>query len=316
VKKILFMGLTFLTIALVGLAASRQAPHSQTTPSQNAQPQNAPRYTAPTPSPRDTQIDRLYIFGDSLSDDGNVFRATGGAYPPNPAYFKGRYSNGPVWVEQLASKLGLSADRAVNLAYGGATTANAFENGVPGVLGQVQQFIKTHPQGDPKALYVVWGGANDYLSGAADPTSTVDNLSTAIELLSKTGAKRFLVANLPDLGRLPSTRNTSTAQSLTNLTNAHNAYLSQALKSLKQTLGTDTEIATLDVNGLYREAIATPAKFGFTNVTNACLNNAACTQPNGFLFWDGIHPTTKAHQLLANNAFATLEKTAQVSSKL
>jgi thermolabile hemolysin len=311
VKKILFMGLTFLTITLVGLAASRQAPHSQNTPSQNA-----PRYTAQTPSPKDSQIEQLYVFGDSLSDDGNVFRATGGAYPPNPAYFKGRYSNGPVWVEQLANKLGLRTDRAVNLAYGGATTANAFENGVPGVLGQVQQFIKTHPQGDPKALYVVWGGANDYLSGAADPTGTVDNLSTAIELLSKTGAKRFLVANLPDLGRLPATRTTSTAHSLTNLTNAHNAYLSQALKSLKQKLGTDTEIATLDVNGLYREAIATPAKFGFTNVTNACLNNATCTQPNEFLFWDGIHPTTKAHQILADSAFSTLEKTAQVSSKL
>lgn len=41
-------------------------------------------------------INQLNVFGDSLSDVGQVFRATGGMYPPNPTYFQGHYSNGQV----------------------------------------------------------------------------------------------------------------------------------------------------------------------------------------------------------------------------
>src|SRR5208283_4429935 len=49
----------------------------------------------------------LYAFGDSLSDVGNVFNATGGA-EPSPPYAMGQFSNGPVWVQDLAKIAGLS----------------------------------------------------------------------------------------------------------------------------------------------------------------------------------------------------------------
>jgi phospholipase/lecithinase/hemolysin len=48
--------------------------------------------------------DGLVVFGDSLSDAGNVFAATGGNYP----YPSGRYSNGPVWAEDLAAHAGVA----------------------------------------------------------------------------------------------------------------------------------------------------------------------------------------------------------------
>ncbi|HEY9301471.1 MAG TPA: SGNH/GDSL hydrolase family protein, partial [Phormidium sp.] len=67
-------------------------------------------------------ITELYVFGDSLSDAGTVFRATGGMYPPNPPYFQGRYSNGRVWVEYLALCLHLDFNQTKNFAYGGATS--------------------------------------------------------------------------------------------------------------------------------------------------------------------------------------------------
>jgi phospholipase/lecithinase/hemolysin len=35
----------------------------------------------------------VYVFGDSLSDAGNVYLASGGAQPAAP-YFNGQYSNG------------------------------------------------------------------------------------------------------------------------------------------------------------------------------------------------------------------------------
>ncbi len=58
----------------------------------------------------------MYVFGDSLSDTGNVFAATTAqkmvpAIPPSAkpyaTYWQGRFSNGPVAVEylwQLASR--------------------------------------------------------------------------------------------------------------------------------------------------------------------------------------------------------------------
>jgi phospholipase/lecithinase/hemolysin len=97
----------------------------------------------------------LYVFGDSLSDVGTVFRATGGIYPPSPTYFQGRYSNGRVWVEYLADRLHLSSSQINNFARKGATTGSESNSLVPGLLTQVQQFTQTHQQLNLDALYVL-----------------------------------------------------------------------------------------------------------------------------------------------------------------
>lgn len=255
------------------------------------------------------KINQLYIFGDSLSDTGNIYRATGGVYPSNPPYFQGRYSNGLVWVEYLASGLKLNSEQRTNFAFGGATTGSSGMNGIPGLLAQVDNFTKAHPDINPNALYVLWAGANDYLYGSSNSTMPIENLSKAIQLLSTRGAKKILVANIPDLGKLPSTRYSANSNSLSQSAIAHNLSLAKSFEVLNDKLGHDTEIIELDVNSLYREAITEPAKFGFTNVTNACLNNnvAVCDNPDKFLFWDGIHPTTAGHRILAEAALKALK---------
>jgi phospholipase/lecithinase/hemolysin len=263
------------------------------------------------------QLDRLtelVVFGDSLSDVGNVFRATGGLYPPNPPYFQGRYSNGRVWVEHLAAKLNLSRDRITNAACGGATTGSGSINGVPGLLAQVQSFTNQQKQPNPNTLYVLWAGANDYLYGAATPDIPVSNLSRAITTLIDVGAKAVLVANLPDLGNLPATRNNANANTLNTLTQAHNLGLEKSLAELRQRLDTGIQLIQFDANSLYRAAIENPKQFGFANVKSSCINSTTnCEDPNQFLFWDGIHPTTAAHQILGERAFSTI--TSRLSSK-
>ncbi|MHC5830296.1 MAG: SGNH/GDSL hydrolase family protein, partial [Nostoc sp.] len=55
-------------------------------------------------------FDQLYVFGDSLSDTGNIYNATyatGKPYPASPPYFEGRFSDGPIWVDYLGDQLGL-----------------------------------------------------------------------------------------------------------------------------------------------------------------------------------------------------------------
>ncbi len=257
------------------------------------------------PQPNVQPIHQLYIFGDSLSDVGNVFRATGGAVPAAP-YFEGRHSNGRVWVEELAAKLNLPDDRVKNFAWGGATTGENGLNRVPGVLAQVETFTQTQPKVDPSALFVIWAGSNDYLFSTATPTASIDNLDQSLQSLLKTGAKRFLIANLPDLGKLPSTRKTEASQKLTNIAIAYNQALKDTLDRLQKP---DLTIAQLDVFGIYQTAISNPQQFGFTNVTNPCLGSSAnCDR---FLFWDGIHPTTAAHKVLGDLAFQQVETAIQ-----
>ena len=261
-------------------------------------------------------INELYVFGDSLSDMGMVFRSTGGMYPPNPPYYKGRYSNGRVWVEYLALRLHLSESQTNNFAYGGATSNSNHSSLVPGLLKQVQSFTQTHQQTNPDALYVLWAGANDYLQGVSSTAIPVENVTGAIASLATVGAKKFLVANLPDLGHLPATRTSSNSGSLSALTQAHNQGLRRALKVLGQK-HSDLKIETLDAFTLYREAITNPAKFGFTNVTSGCLSGSrACGNPDQFLFWDGIHPTTAAHKILGEAAFAIIQESGMVNSRL
>src|SRR3984957_6335713 len=81
-----------------------------------------------------------YVFGDSLSDNGNLAGLVGAF--PNPPSFDNSFTNGPVAVQLLAESLGLSANASLwltsptpqgtNYAVGGATAA-AGTDIVPGV---------------------------------------------------------------------------------------------------------------------------------------------------------------------------------------
>ena len=261
-------------------------------------------------------ITELYVFGDSLSDTGMVFRATGGMYPPNPTYYQGRYSNGRVWIEYLAESLHLSSKQTNNFAYGGATTGSVGNSYVPSLLNQVQSFTQTHQKTNSDALYVLWAGANDYLQGVSSATVPVKNLTIAINSLTDVGAKKILVGNLPDLGQLPVTRTSKNSVNLSALTQAHNQGLRRSLKILSQQ-HSDLEIVVLDANTLYRDAIANPAAFNFTNVTSPCLSGSSiCSNPDQFLFWDGIHPTAAAHRIIGETAFSTIQEAGMINPGL
>ena len=69
--------------------------------------------------------DRLVVFGDSLSDNGNLYLASGGTQPPSPPYYQGRFSSGPVWTELLgfnAANFTGSVSGSINYAFGGSRT--------------------------------------------------------------------------------------------------------------------------------------------------------------------------------------------------
>ena len=263
------------------------------------------------------RIEGITTFGDSLVDNGNVFQVTGQTFPPNPLYFNGRFSNGPVWVENIAAKLEITKTSS-NFAFGGATsgTLNTIDPTLPGLTTQLDRFFKTSPKISPDRLFVIWVGANDYLGGKqSNPTVTVGNLSTALQRLIDAGATQLMVPNLPDLGINPaSTNSLSQSKRLTELSTVHNRLLKASLATLAQK-NPQISIIAIDVRRLFNAVVTDPAKFGLTNVTQPCFNRATgtvCAKPNSFLFWDELHPTAAAYQIISEYTLTAIRSNARV----
>ena len=117
---------------------------------------------------------QIVAFGDSLSDNGNLFdlMAQYNAATPASPYFDGRFSNGPVAVEVMAQQLGLALD---DRAYGGATTGTGNKTATPildatGMTAQVRQYLGEKSNGiDSEALYFVWGAPTTSSSCSTAP---------------------------------------------------------------------------------------------------------------------------------------------------
>lgn len=258
----------------------------------------------------------IYVFGDSLSDSGNIFAATGG-FPP-PPYYNGRFSNGPTYADNLAGMLGFGLAPSLlggnNYAFGGATAASGSSVGpLPTDLGtQVNSFRALSGAADSNALYVVWAGGNDLRAAAGDPGNAgayignaLTGVSSAITGLYAEGARKFLVVNMPDLGLTPEAIGGGPAAvgGATFLSATYNSGFDSVIDGLRLGLAGE-EIFTLDSFSLLNTAVANPGAYGLTNVTDNCLMAGAACTPDSWLFWDGIHPTAAGHRMIADAAYA------------
>jgi phospholipase/lecithinase/hemolysin len=248
----------------------------------------------------------IVVFGDSLSDTGNIYSAI--RYPGSP-YYQGRFSNGPVWVEHLAAGLGLPAPTysrsgGENYAYGGAKTGSGYVYFIVPNLGtQISQYLANNAgQAAADGLFVVWGGGNDLVGNPQiDVSVPVANLANHITTLAAAGAEEFLVPNLPPLGQTPGYYGSASETAMDNLTVAFNDELGAELDVLETTL--DVTIHRLDVFAMFESVLADPAAFGFTNVTDQALNGGSpVPNPDEYLFWDDIHPTAAGHAWLGQLA--------------
>jgi phospholipase/lecithinase/hemolysin len=274
------------------------------------------------------QFTQIVAFGDSLIDTGNFFAASGQTTPASPPYFNGRWTNGPAWVELLASGIGVPDPQAsllggTDYAYGGAKTSLSGVSGfgTPNIGTQVTTYLNTNPTITPQStLFVIGGGGNDFLqnvSNLPNPSVPVSNLSTEITELAQAGAKNFVVPTLPLLGERPFTQQQlvpiygpGIVATLDSLTTQFNTQLVNAESGLESSLG--IKIYSLDVNGLFEQVLANPGNFGFTNVTGTAKSGnfgapgTVVPNPDQYLFWDPIHPTEAFFHLVGNAAVAAV----------
>ena len=267
----------------------------------------------------------LIVFGDSLSDMGNVEAATLGIVPGS-SYYSGRFSNGPVWVERLANNLGVgplapSTAGGTNYAYGGAETGT---NGIGSVFIrdvdlQLADYLASRIV-DPNALYVVWAGANDLFDGETNVNVPIGNVVATLESLAARGARHFLVPNLPILGRIPNyNRDPVASVAFDALSHQYNGQFETAIESLADRQPQAT-FYRLDVGEAFASLVTDPAAWGLTNWFDPAapgLNPGAIfynksrivAHPEQYLFWDKIHPTTVVHAILGDYAKLLLDGT-------
>lgn len=253
------------------------------------------------------------VFGDSLSDTGNLFLALGQQQPPSPPYFQGRFSNGPVLPEWIAERLGVAAPipalaGGTNYAFAGAQTgAGTLPNGAPNVGQQIEAYLS---QDRPESgdLFYLSAGANDLIFAQRAPEAIADNLTDHISTLAEAGAQQFLVSNVPDIGQLPAVLNQGQGDVLTGAVLATNQELDARFESLEQQFG--IEILELNFAGAFEELLQDPQQFGFTNTTEPALDpltGELVDNPEQYLFWDPIHPSTRTHELIARLSLTELQ---------
>lgn len=247
-------------------------------------------------------FDHLVVFGDSLSDNGNLFAADP-SLVPSAFYYEGRFSNGPVWAEYLVQEDSLNCSLVDN-AYGGATTDGASP---PGLIAQVGSYTASASLAD-NTLFAIWIGANDFLNGGVDYTASADNIGVALDDLAAFGAEHILIVNLPDLGSTPRFLGTVGESSATALAQGFNTALASVVDAF-QTDYPDIMVYEFDCFAYLQRVADDPARYGFTNATQKSpaydvagdFDNSA-----GYLFWDDIHPTTEAHEMLADRILSIL----------
>lgn len=252
--------------------------------------------------------DNLYVFGDSYCDVGNIFAATGGKIPPAP-YYNGRFSDGPIWLDHVAGFLGVpfkaSLQGGTDYAFGGAwvTAAQPLGGGkfIPSVPQQVGLYLEQHGgKADPNALYIIEGGGNDILGPTSGtPQALAYQIAVGIAeselMLRQAGAKHFVIPNLFNVGILPAAAgNTAFAAAASSATNK---YVNQLLAGEQAVQG--IHILRMDVFSLMNAVGKDPTHFGFSNITDPCVTDVLCADPDHTLFWDTHHPTLFGHSFFA-----------------
>ena len=285
----------------------------------------------------------------------------GVAITQNQAGFGPVSASNPV-VCPAARSAPVLASSCTGYAQGGARVTNPAGvnnpngNGISGtspapmtvpVVTQVANHVAQFTGFNGGDIVFVWAGANDALIqlgavAAGLPVATAvanmqlagTELATLVrDQIIARGATRVMVLNVPDLAVTPS---------FTSLPAANRALATQLTAEFNSSLATglNGSIAQIfDARAFLNAAVASPATYGFTNVTSTACDPARMAAITGgsslfcnaslasafvapvpnlnslrtgasastWLFADGVHPTTGGHRVLSDQIITQLK---------
>lgn len=288
---------------------------------------------APAAKAQGLDMSQLVVFGDSLSDTDNLKNLNPATRPAAP-YVNGRFSNGPVWAENFARLSGVTVD---SRAYGGAraTRTTAID-----LTAQVSAYLSGGTTIPASRAVGIWIGGNDYVAVLTQPQSnptaaaqaaiaaTAGAITTQAGRLYTAGARQFVLFNLPPMGSIPLTSSLSAADKAA--ANTVSDLHAEAIKASAAALRAQgATVTVVDAKALFADLVARPASYGFNNVSTPCyapigpggslVATGACATAAGAagsVFFDALHPTAAAHEIVGQYAYGTLSATFEAPAAL
>lgn len=258
-----------------------------------------------------SSFDVVVGFGDSTTDTDNVYKLTNENWPIVPPYYRGRFTNGPVWIEWLG------IPTIDNYAHGGSTSDDKLIQGysasgkqiVPGARQQIQMYLnktKSQKKDFSQTLFAIWSGNNDYFFNTSlNPSQVTERLIILIEDLLKTGAKHVLIMNKIPGEMLPYIKTSDEANAARIRSIHHNGNLTASVKQLQKNRP-DVSIYLFDIYSLMLEIknnntldLANKTANCWTVMTNEVL--VSCSNPNSYFFVDQYHFSARVHRFIGDH---------------
>ncbi|KAL1310583.1 hypothetical protein AAFC00_000861 [Neodothiora populina] len=244
-------------------------------------------------------IEYMFIFGDSYTQTGfNISLAQPNPSNPlgNPDYPGATASNGPNWVDFLTTTYNESFIETVNLAYGGATVDTALVTPyLPTVLSFIQQVQEEYlpvyssspsflPWQSSNTLFGVFIGINDIdrtyytFNNDTSSRSTLESeifsvYASLIDDLYSTGARNFLLMNVPPIDRSPGTVGATNQSLEASMIADYNSRLSALATDLSSSYP-DATMFLFDTNAAFAQILADPCSLPQT--CDLANNTAYC----------------------------------------
>lgn len=220
------------------------------------------------------EINRLVVFGDSLSDQGKAYDKFYNTIPVSPPYWKGRFSNGPIWIDILAEKYAI-----VNEAEASSTAVDYTQfSDAPNYLivntlkHEINQFLEKSTF-TSRDVVIIWIGGNDYATydwlEPNDIERVVQEIAIQTQRIENLGARHILVVNLPDMGIAPIARKQGVQQKLSEVSKNHNFRLQELFD---QTFD-PAVVQVYDAFGAFNSIVNSPHTYGFKNFQDACYTS-------------------------------------------
>lgn len=239
-------------------------------------------------------INEMVIFGDSLSDNGNLHHYLS-FIPKTPPYFQGQFTNGPVWADIVGAYYAKHQIRYQNYAVGGSTAYlhSPLNGALPLELSEeIFDYLVRSKSDRSNTLFVIWMGANDYLdelnqSEDALSAAVVNKIIENVTHLMNKGARYFVVFGMPNLARTPYTytQSEAIAHRYENVSKLHNQKILEAINTF-QLQHPNIIITFLDVYPIFSDILDHPEKYNekyhlhLKNMADSCWKGGYFLQKN------------------------------------
>ena len=254
---------------------------------------------------RSFPFDQIVVFGDSNSDNGNAFHLTNGQWPSAPPFDQGRFSDGPMWTDQL------NLVRITNYAYGSGTTDDRLVQGftetnqtVPGVRQQIRLFQHENRFNADRTLFLIWAGANDYFFNiTVKPQQVVLSLINDVRELINLGGKHLVLVNQPPIDRIPIAKLMNKTETWKSIVDDHNKYLIESIRRFNE-ISPNIILNLIDLHSFVHFLLSNSNLFGLTNFdrcwdTTREIPRKLCKTLEKNLFLDEFHFTSRGHRFVA-----------------